>query len=500
MSVKIAEVADEFRELGNELFKKSNFKEALIAFNQSLSFAPPNSSQLGLAYANRSAVYLEMKQFDLCLDNIRLARGNKYQNEDKLRQREQRCIDMKNNSDLDPLLEKEEFFKLSYPANENIPFIVNCIELRQNQEFGLHIVATKDLNPGDIIGIEDIFFPSINMVARWALCTYCLKSNIHSLIPCDGCPNAMFCDQECLNKAKERFHFAECKRGPYRPQINSSLLRDILITRRILESLYIAGSVGSFCDLMRYADADRKTIFDFDLRGQDELSRDKMYLEILPSLQEKRVSSGMANHYREFENSTIEQLQPFLVQKYGSDFDDDDLAECVTHLMLINDRNSSNLMTGRPDKLVGTGMFMFGSLLNHSCDPNLHVVYLDSKYVYVVINPINKGEQLFVQYTPTYHIDDCVIRQMKLKDVYGFTCSCAACENDYRMSSLPVRDPNFEDSFASPTSFKEAVKEFKQRCDYLKKMFKYHPSKETARTQMILIQILLQLVLPFSDW
>lgn len=215
-------------------------------------------------------------------------------------------------------------------------------------------------------------------------------------------PLAMFCNQECLKKAKERFHFAECKRGPYSPQMSSGLLRNILVTRRILESLYIAGSVDRFCELMRNAadndSAERKTIFDFDLRDQDELARHRIYMEILPSLQEKRVSLGIENQYEENAADTVKSLKPFLVQKYGSDFNFSDLAECVTRLMLINDRNSSNLMTGRPDKLVGSGMFMFGSLLNHSCDPNVHVVYLDSKYVYVVINPINKGEQLFVQY------------------------------------------------------------------------------------------------------
>lgn len=188
MTTKLAEIADAFREQGNELFNKSDFQGALMAYNQSLSFAPPNSKQLGLAYAQRSAVYLEMKQFDQCLDNIRLARENNYPHPAKLNEREQKCLYMRNNS-YDPENDPKEFFKLSYPANENIPFIVNRLELQQNQEFGHHVVATDDLNPGDIIAIEEIFFPSINMRARWAVCTYCLKSNIHSLIPCDSCPN-----------------------------------------------------------------------------------------------------------------------------------------------------------------------------------------------------------------------------------------------------------------------------------------------------------------------
>lgn len=64
--------ADEFRSKANKVYKESKFYEALVAYNKSLCFSDSQLRRLSLAYANRSAVYLELKQFDHCLTNIHL--------------------------------------------------------------------------------------------------------------------------------------------------------------------------------------------------------------------------------------------------------------------------------------------------------------------------------------------------------------------------------------------------------------------------------------------
>lgn len=64
-----------FREAGNKLFIKG-FKfmyEAMQLYNQALCMAEPgDGDELSIAYANRSAVLFEWKQYDLCRDNIEL--------------------------------------------------------------------------------------------------------------------------------------------------------------------------------------------------------------------------------------------------------------------------------------------------------------------------------------------------------------------------------------------------------------------------------------------
>jgi hypothetical protein len=117
--------AIEFRNDGNSKFYQNKFYEALISYNKSLCHAENNSENLGLAYANRSAVYLQLKQAEKCLENIQLARAHKYPNKARLEDRQQKAENLKKTHGEDPENNHENFFKLSYPPNEKHASVVN---------------------------------------------------------------------------------------------------------------------------------------------------------------------------------------------------------------------------------------------------------------------------------------------------------------------------------------------------------------------------------------
>lgn len=50
--------------------------------------------------------------------------------------------------------ENENLLKLSRPAHHKVPFIVNCLEHRENQKFGRFVITTEKLHPGAIIAVE----------------------------------------------------------------------------------------------------------------------------------------------------------------------------------------------------------------------------------------------------------------------------------------------------------------------------------------------------------
>jgi hypothetical protein len=149
-----------------------------------LSYAK-SKQDLGLAYANRSAVYLEIKKFDECLQNIEWARENDYPKEklQQLKKREEKCKKLMeaNNKKV-----QETFFKLSYPANPKIPFIVENLYMKKTDEFGRGIYAKTDLKPGDVIAIETPAFSLVyhNDEAQYKHCCNCMKSCVMNLIPC----------------------------------------------------------------------------------------------------------------------------------------------------------------------------------------------------------------------------------------------------------------------------------------------------------------------------
>lgn len=142
-----------------------------------------SSKNLALAYANRSAVYLELKQYEECLINIEWARQYEYPQEkiQKLIEREEKCREMMDESYQRNKTLLDEFFKLSYPANPKIPFIVESLEQKDLYKKSKGIFATRDLKVGDIIAIEDPF--GFGYIVSNLGCCVCMKVNKLNLIP-----------------------------------------------------------------------------------------------------------------------------------------------------------------------------------------------------------------------------------------------------------------------------------------------------------------------------
>lgn len=139
-------VSTDLRVQGDLLFADGKLFEALECYNKSLCAAQLHSHDIPLAYDGRSVVYFEAKEYQLCLDNIELAlhNGNNFCNDvGTLMNRKEKCLKLiashQRGVDDDPW----NFFKLSYPANEKIPFIVDCVQLHNNKKYGRFIITTQ---------------------------------------------------------------------------------------------------------------------------------------------------------------------------------------------------------------------------------------------------------------------------------------------------------------------------------------------------------------------
>lgn len=92
-----------------------------------------------IGYANRSAVYYKWKMYELCSQNIELAKTSGYPKRlmDKLIKREMDCLEFINN-EIDVKSEQTNYVpKLHIQANPEVPFIVNCLEMKESTDQGL---------------------------------------------------------------------------------------------------------------------------------------------------------------------------------------------------------------------------------------------------------------------------------------------------------------------------------------------------------------------------
>lgn len=209
---------------------------------------------------------------------------------------------------------------------------------------------------------------------------------------------AMFCNNKCLSEGWKRFHYAECRYLDLHYTDNTDIRETIVSLSRIfLQSMEIAKSVNQLGDMMDHSES--KTIFDLDFRQMDdEGSMDLSLLSIVNSLQPR--SDEMAKMFYEsivsrFMTETqgdTSKIRQFL----RTQSDKETAISYASRLLMIFDGNSNAIQTGLVDE--GCGIQLFGSLINHSCDPNIQAVFHDNKVAFVVRRPIGKKEQLFIQY------------------------------------------------------------------------------------------------------
>ncbi|KAJ8665311.1 hypothetical protein QAD02_006973 [Eretmocerus hayati] len=98
---KSAEKATEFRNKGNQVYRKKGHNEtsyrAILSFySQSVAYAPPGSEEIALALSNRSVLWLHLHKFDLCSIDIDTALDLTKSSElkAKLIARKIKCVEM----------------------------------------------------------------------------------------------------------------------------------------------------------------------------------------------------------------------------------------------------------------------------------------------------------------------------------------------------------------------------------------------------------------------
>lgn len=198
-SHKSSDIAELLKSEGNKLYVERKFFDALLKYNASLCHAVEGSEAIGLAFANRSAVYFELNLHEKCLRNIDLARDNGYP-EKNFFILEKRSVKCRHQIVIGKLAQEDEspfeFIKLTHEPNEKLPFVAKCLELNQSEKFGRFITTNQDLKVGDIVAIEkphfkvlksDARYESCQETNRYQRCTFCLKDNLLDLLPCSGC-------------------------------------------------------------------------------------------------------------------------------------------------------------------------------------------------------------------------------------------------------------------------------------------------------------------------
>lgn len=227
---KSVRLSNEARKAGNNLYtmdKHDSHHEILINYSKSIAFAPKDSEELALGYSNRSALLMHLHRYEETL--IDIERALHITNSDglkkKLQARKEKCLGLleeeklagsaKNLSlcgseDLENLASK----LMNFEPSVALPCASKSVGLAYNDKFGRHLVATQDIDPGQILIVEQgyVCYPMLNQL--YLVCSHCLQTAWNG-IPCDECAYAIYCSETCKNEAFNEYHDIECPMVKY---------------------------------------------------------------------------------------------------------------------------------------------------------------------------------------------------------------------------------------------------------------------------------------------
>lgn len=188
------------RKYAHIAFKKCEMHDAIDLLNESLCFAEKKSPNMGIAYADRSTCFFNLKMYDKCLVDIDLALKFNCPRHlrpalEQLKADCYKCI-------ADGAQLKENHLSLDFPEKEGYPGWSEAFDIQKGSNGQISVVATQNIGIGQIVAIDKAFTKTLFMIYGWR-CNICLR-RLTNLVPCKKCTTAMFC-VECVDNNLHRY-------------------------------------------------------------------------------------------------------------------------------------------------------------------------------------------------------------------------------------------------------------------------------------------------------
>lgn len=415
---KSESTALEKRKEGNKSFEAKDWRSALGSYNECLCYAKPGSSNFYFAYANRSACFYRMDKFAESMVDIELAKNAGYPANlmSKLVARQNQCKKRINEGAQTP----DDRLKLSFPADEHIPGMANCLQIVKNAKGNRIIVAKEDIDVNKVVGAEQSFATCVYSKYGWR-CQICLKGDTN-LMPCTKCNAAMFCSTECQSNP---IHEYECRlKFCQQTQMNGIVMNEV---RMIFKAIEIFANIDELMTFVKQAiESDPKEIPD---NLADTKSKYRAFLKLPTYETELNDDDFWMKTYCAYRMlMDIPMIKEMFKSKRHNRF----LMHLVMYHGMVMNRNSIRvrLLSKEPNpknrRDICTHSGFLKGYLEHSCAPNLMWTDLDGHSVYITLRPVKKGEQLFITIMDLL-MEPKQKRQKILWENAKFLCRCSLC-------------------------------------------------------------------------
>ncbi|XP_044004258.1 SET and MYND domain-containing protein 4-like [Aphidius gifuensis] len=467
-----------WRKIGNKEYTTSTsqdyLRKSIEAYTKSIAFAPLGSNELSLAYANRSAVLFKARLYEDCLLDIERSLKSGYPGELKtaLFLRQSLCFKaLKSNSDLEASISMVHAIRWlpdlknynpAYDITKEYPKMINeikepreiikfipeiqtdnaiivgasdAIELKKTNDNNQHIVATRDIKSGEFIYICEPLAATPSNELRFTSCWHCCRQTWAG-VPCNDCPNIIYCSDICKRKAWDSYHNLECVVLKQFVKSEKMDTQQFLTVKLFCQAL---NSAGGLLELKKQIDNidsmnneefistngifDGNTIDNFHrldysmptLKGDNFESLALFPAWIVSILCQKTYIVGKKMTVNELINEENKNI--FI------------LGEILLRYMMIVHHNGLPLIVTEPDSTLvwSNVMVPLCKTFKRNLDPNVDWTHADSKVGFYTCKPIKQGEEILISTSGPCFITSQTARHVA--SIYGrVACKCVGCD------------------------------------------------------------------------
>lgn len=335
--------------------------------------------------------------------------------------------------------------KFSGKGKDGVLTLNNALRMGYSKESGRGVYASRDIDVGEVLIVEKPFTSTVLSSLKNTYCHHCC-SRVIAPVPCRSCSGVLFCGDQCSTEAWNSYHQYECDvlHKIWKADIGLGHLAVKMVLKAGLEKLASYSETGE--------DAELKTInldagYDTENYGSVHIlvnhAADRKVEDLLRfSLQGYFLTKCIKETSFLGEEKGIAEQQQLIV-----------CAHLMRNLMMLpcNAHECSELLykeNNLPESVtveVGSAIYPFLSLINHSCDPNVVRHSYRNSCVVRAIRNIPKGTELLDNYGALCALTPTSDRRKKLESQYFFFCNCQACIDDYpQYLDLPTDTPVFK--------------------------------------------------------
>lgn len=388
-SSKSNSISDELRNEGNVEFAAKNWTNAIMAYNYAMCFAERDSEALSQAYANRSACFFELDQFDNSYNDVSLVQQTSKCSDQLSQQIEQHrldCMDFIGNNS--PFEHINFVPKLDFEPNDKFPALADVLQIdhkdtNSTKDFGYRITANHSIDVGQTICVEKSLVSKL-LSGQYMRCDICLARNTN-LVPCENCTGAMFCRGKCQYS---NLHEAECNLNP---DINDDGKLQMLI-RTVSYAINLFNDVD---DLVEFVERSNTcTQSDIPMSMTFELAK---YQHFLKLKSDREITSG-----RKLDSLIYFAYRAIMDSKTGEMFISERQKRFLVHLIWQHNAIISvghvHQLTNKQNQPESVNLFLMFSHFNHSCTANAMYYLVGDTLAIVTLRPIKSREEITISY------------------------------------------------------------------------------------------------------